>query len=235
MGRPVAHGRPADPRTMAERVAEAQRLCDPTQEAEILRRFGFAIPTDQALAMIGRCSPNGVIEIGAGTGYWASLLDGIGVDVVACDIAPPSRAENPWFGRSATWHPVEIGDERNVEAHTDRTLLLIWPTRDEVWPGDAVERYGDSGGRCVAYVGEPPGGRTGDDRLHALLGTLQHCWTCSLGLPDAPCICEVRQRWQQTGEVTLPAWQGNEESLRVFVPADDRASSPRRQTWRRAR
>ena len=70
-------------------VAEARASGDQQLEAEVLRRYGFAVPTDDALDAIVACSPRGVLELGAGTGHWAALLARRGVDVIAYDVAPP--------------------------------------------------------------------------------------------------------------------------------------------------
>jgi hypothetical protein len=42
--------------------------------SQLITRYGFAIPSEEALGAIWRCSPRGVIEVGAGTGYWAYVL-----------------------------------------------------------------------------------------------------------------------------------------------------------------
>lgn len=51
--------------------------------------YAFGVPTDAALDAIAARGP--VVELGAGTGYWAALLRQAGCDVVAYDITPPSR------------------------------------------------------------------------------------------------------------------------------------------------
>ncbi len=48
-----------------------------------ISRYGFSVPTDEALQLIASVSPQWVVEVGAGTGYWARLLNDVGVDVVA--------------------------------------------------------------------------------------------------------------------------------------------------------
>ena len=151
-------------------VAEARASGDQPLEAEVLRRYGFAVPTDAALDAIVACSPRGVLELGAGTGHWAALLARRGVDVVAYDVAPPPSPANAWFAGVQPWHHVHPGDERVVEECAERSLLLVWPTRNETWASDAVDRYHAAGGHHVVFVGEGPGGRTGDSGFHARLG-----------------------------------------------------------------
>jgi hypothetical protein len=55
------------------------------------RVFSYAVPSEAALRVIKRYSPHGIVEIGAGTGYWARLLSNAGVDIQAFDTAPPLR------------------------------------------------------------------------------------------------------------------------------------------------
>lgn len=50
------------------------------------RMYAFAVPTSEAIAVLKRYSP--VVEVGAGTGYWASLLRKAGADVTALDCQP---------------------------------------------------------------------------------------------------------------------------------------------------
>ncbi|MDO8391546.1 MAG: hypothetical protein Q7V57_13785 [Actinomycetota bacterium] len=183
-------------------------------------RYAFAIPTDRALAAIQRYSASGVVEIGAGTGYWASLVRALGVPIDAYDPAPPMSADNKWFHSSAAWFEVQPADETVVAQHGDRTLLLVWPTRDQTWPADALEQFLAAGGRTVIHVGEGPGGRTGDARYHALLGGYVHCVACTYGAHDLACVCGTQARWQQVDRVSLPHWPGHHDDLFVYSRRD---------------
>ena len=182
-------------------------------------RFSFAIPTDDALDLLIAQSPGGIVEIGAGTGYWARLLTDRGADVVAYDVAPPPSVENHWFAGQRPWFPVTRGDERAVQRHADRTLLLVWPTRNETWAADAAMAHLASGGQRLAYVGEPPGGRTGDLRLHAALGLVERCIGCAYGVGNVPCTCDVAPGWRRRQSVALPRWGDRDDALVLFAPA----------------
>ena len=197
----------------------------------MIARFGFAIPTDQALVAIGRCSPAGVVEIGAGTGYWAHLLQQRGVDVAAFDIEPAPSPQNPWFAGTRPWHPVQHGDHDVAGRHPDRTMLIVWPTRNEIWAASAVERYLDAGGACVIYVGEGPGGHTGDDVFHALLGELTTCAQSVYGSTTSPCICSVAARCRRTETIALPHWPGYTDDLRIYTRQAPPRPSGRRRRW----
>ena len=184
--------------------------------SQLITRYGFAVPSDEALTAIERCSPRGVVELGAGTGYWAFLLQQRGVDVVAFDVEPAPSAQNEWFAGTQPWHPVHRGDHDVVGQHPERTLLIVWPTKNEIWAATALERYYDAGGECVAFVGEGPGGRTGDDVFHALLGELTTCLQCDYGSTTSPCICSAEARWSRSETVALPHWSGYHDDLHIF-------------------
>ena len=89
---------------------------------------------------------------------------------------------------------------------------MVWPTRNEDWAADAAELHLANGGRRLVYVGEPPGGRTGDLRLHAALGLL--------GVSNAPCTCGVARTWRLLDRATLPRWEDTEAELLVVGPPE---------------
>jgi hypothetical protein len=186
----------------------------------LLRQFSFAVPTEEALAAIAAASPSGVVELGAGTGYWARLLHERGVDVVAYDLCPPPAPESPWFAGVTPWFPVGPGGDDAVVAHHDRTVLLVWPTRNEEWAARSAAAHHASGGQQLVYVGEGPGGHTGDDQLHALLGHLNRGLACSYGPADVVCICNVAQCWQLRRTIRLPHWDGFLDDLHVYHRLD---------------
>ena len=66
---------------------------------------------------------------------------------------------------------------------------------------DAVDRYYAAGGRHVVFVGEGPGGRTGDGGFHARLGETVGCITCNYGAVDAACTCGIEPHWTRTSRM----------------------------------
>eukprot|EP00897_Mesotaenium_endlicherianum_P009382 jgi/Mesen1/8472/ME000478S07970 len=56
--------------------------------APLRRIYSWAVPTGEAIDAIVKSAPGGVLEIGAGTGYWAHLLRQRGVQVAAYDLQP---------------------------------------------------------------------------------------------------------------------------------------------------
>lgn len=190
---------------------------DPLVSEQLITSFSFAVPTEQALRVIASISTSGVVEIGAGLGYWAAVLSAQGVDVVAYDIAPPPSDDNTWFAGIDPWFKVQHGGVDAVERHADRALLIVWPTRNELWPAAALETYLTSGGQHVIYVGQHPGGRTGDDRFHGMLGELTRCSACAYDLAGIPCVCDVVVSWQREQVITLPHFEDQPDELRTYA------------------
>jgi hypothetical protein len=137
-------------------------------KAAIARHFAWAVPTDEAIALI-RKHAAGVVEIGAGSGYWTWLMRQAGITVVAFDLDPP-----PF-----TWSEVHSGDERMVRYHPDKTLLLCWPPWASSMASSALAAYG---GERVVYVGEWMGGNA-DPHFFALLVSRFECID-SLAIPQ---------------------------------------------------
>jgi hypothetical protein len=108
--------------------------------AAIARHFAWAVPTEQAIEVIRKHS-SGVVEVGAGSGYWAWLMREAGLDVAAFDTDPP-----PF-----TWGEINRGDERAARDHPEKALLLCWPPWATGMASRALNAYG---GEHVVYVGE---------------------------------------------------------------------------------
>lgn len=63
--------------------------------ASLVQKYSWAIPNPDALQFIvNTLNGRAVVELGAGTGYWAWMLSQMGVDVLAFDKHPPSEGEN---------------------------------------------------------------------------------------------------------------------------------------------
>lgn len=143
------------PRDPMRQIADRHTLC---------ATFAWSIISPGDITWITeRLGGRGVVEPGAGGGYWAWQLAQAGVDVAAYDPAAETgssfTAGEPWFtvlpdGHDATRH------------HPDRALLLCWPSYSEPWAAQALAGYkGDQ----LFYAGEGPGGCCADDAFFDLL------------------------------------------------------------------
>lgn len=135
----------------------------PVTRETLASSYAWAIPSPTDLALIDVFLDNrAVVEIGAGTGYWAWQLSQLGVDVRAYDIAPHGNHHC----HDVSYHPVEQGGPEKAAEHPDRVLLLCWPPYDRPMAHEALTAYtGDS----LIYIGEGHGGCTADDAFHEKL------------------------------------------------------------------
>jgi hypothetical protein len=162
-------------------------------------QYAFSIPTAETLQTIAIYSP--IVEIGAGSGYWAMCLAACGVDIIAYDRYPPGEAsitdisERNWHFRK-TWYRVNKGDELAVAAHSNRALFLCWPPPENPMGVRALDAYIKSGGRTVIVIGEMRPLSMGDANLYELLNSLTlierrriHGWP---GFSEEILVCSCR-------------------------------------------
>jgi hypothetical protein len=128
-------------------------------------RFSWSIPSPGDMRWLARLlDGRGVVEIGAGSGYWAWQMVQVGIDVLAYD--PNLPGPDNRYVKHELFHPVLPGDDRMAAHYPDRALLLCWPPYSDSTAADALRAYG---GDLLVYIGEPEGGCTGDDEFHKLL------------------------------------------------------------------
>lgn len=131
--------------------------------------YAYAIPSPETLDWAADFTERRtVLELGAGRGYWARQLADRGVTVRAFDSEPPGEAVNASFpavdGQRDVWFPVEGVDEFRAALDPDAVLFLCWPPGwGDPMSSTALEMFEAAGGRRLIYIGEPPGGKTGDD------------------------------------------------------------------------
>ncbi|GGL37680.1 hypothetical protein [Nocardia jinanensis] len=167
--------------------------------------YAYAIPSPETLdwiAAFGAGHP--LVELGAGRGYWARMLADRGVPVTAFDSAPPDISANVSFpgsaGSRAVWFPVGGVGGFEAELNEASVLFLCWPPGwGDRMASTALELFESRGGRRLIYVGEPKGGRTGDD---AFFDRLADGW--SLESVDARHVT-----WWNLGDIAQ-GWVRNE-------------------------
>jgi SAM-dependent methyltransferase len=121
---------------------------------KLVHSHAWGIPNAAAIQAILKYGGS-ILEIGAGTGYWAALLQKEGADVTAVDIR----------GRNDGFHPIVRFSGReylleNAEKAKDSTLLVVWPHQEvldsvlEVYMGDTVALVGEDFGQvgCTGRI-----------------------------------------------------------------------------------
>lgn len=131
--------------------------------------YAYAIPSPETIDWVSKfCQGRQVVEIGAGRGYWAAQLSRAGIPVDAYDLEPPSAVENVSFpqakGQQDVWYTVRSLDGLRFEGLSDSVLFLCWPPGwGNTMASDTLAAFERAGGDRLIYVGEPKGGKTGDD------------------------------------------------------------------------
>ena len=157
---------------------------------EYIMKYAFSIPVYPALNAIAAFEP--LVEIGAGTGYWAWCLAQMGADVHAYDIRPPGE-NDPWLWNEGnrwfddTWFHVEQGDESIVDRYPDRSLMLAWPELHDHAAYRALSLYRQAGGTRLIYLGDP--GSSGDSAFHTALSEYRKVYEYSM-----PCWPGINER-----------------------------------------
>lgn len=149
-----------------------------------LKRWSFVVPNSEALALVATFSP--IVEIGAGLGYWAMLLRGLGADVVAYD-------NNSWplYRNQRRWVEISTGNEESITAHEDRALMFCWPPGHDAMASRSLSLYN---GNTVIYIGEAEG------------------WSCA----DAPFFSILKDEFVLAVDFELPTWPRIHDRLQAF-------------------
>jgi len=126
--------------------------------------FSSQVPSEAALAAISEHGP--IIEIGAGSGYWAALLRARGVDVLAYDVL--KEEGGGWRGLGGQtffrqWSEVVEGGAEALHgaAAAGRALLLTAPESEDgqgaerTWAIEALEAFQ---GGVLLHAGVPGSG-----------------------------------------------------------------------------
>mmetsp|Transcript_20934 Transcript_20934/g.39793 ORF Transcript_20934/g.39793 Transcript_20934/m.39793 type:complete len:320 (+) Transcript_20934:127-1086(+) len=117
----------------------------------LTNHFAFAIPNQEAINLLVKYSP--IIEIGAGTGYWASLAQAAGAQVEAYDIVDCGQPRGRHFMNVLPGGSEMLEKIPHGQLSESRTLLLCWPVRPGglPWDVEALQRFR---GDTVIHVGE---------------------------------------------------------------------------------
>ena len=151
--------------------------------------IGFAVPNDAAIKRLEKLPP--LLQMGAGSGYWAGILRQDDVNILTYDLDPPSTGNNEFFD-AAYIDDIKKGacvESMTPELARGRTLLLIWPNDPDpidnrefcqddacqgsqaIWDIDCLEAFIRAGGRHVVYVGERAAAISGDGSDSGLSAT----------------------------------------------------------------
>jgi hypothetical protein len=153
--------------------------------------FAYAVPNGPALACLKRFSP--IVEVGAGSGYWAMLMRERGVDVAAMDIVPPApdhAMANAYHGSIPPWTVVSKGGPQLLAQYPSRTLFMCYAPPDGKMALEALHTYT---GKYMVLVGEW-GGTTHGPEFEA----------------------ELLRDWMIKERISLPNWANTAYEMTVW-------------------
>lgn len=182
--------------------------------------YAYAVPTNEAICIITQLGS--IVEIGAGTGFWASLMRKNGADLVAADIAPllqqrdqsgtkrgKNRSKQSSRGRMNEYHG-QFSAYTYIEPMAKGThgpcMDSQWANRDVLFlcyppPGTpmAEKTLGEFRGKYVALVGEWNGTTATQNFEVALHKSFDLYKRCTL--PNWPNTANDLTIWQRKNEI----------------------------------
>ncbi|GAA4605368.1 hypothetical protein GCM10023195_18570 [Actinoallomurus liliacearum] len=170
----------------------------------LTKRYSWAIPSPGDIAWLTQIlNGRGLVEIGAGSGYWVWQAEQAGIDAIAYE--PVSSSANTYTD-GTEYSAVRRDGPAAARHHPDRALLLCWPSQGDPWASDALHAYT---GDLLIYIGQGAGGRCADDDFFRLLARE---WT-----PIGSSIHHIT--WRHTHS-TMTAYRRRERNAATVVDAD---------------
>ena len=156
------------------------------ERPELVKKQSWAIPDSNAISEIKKYSP--IIELGAGTGYWASLISETGCKIICFD----KYIDNNPYKHSIHHYPVYPGDETILNKFSPKmNLFLSWPPYNDPFAYNAILNFR---GKYLIYIGEGGYGCTGDEKFHNELG----------------------KNWDRIKIIDIPQWYGINDYLSIW-------------------
>jgi hypothetical protein len=152
----------------------------PHQRLTLIHRYAHTISDPRTIGFLiehANVGEGRVVEIGAGTGYWAAMFDQAGIRVNAFDQAPPDRFPNqyhhpatqPEHAPIGLFHPVAQGGPEQAAFFPDHVLFMAWPPPDP-FALDVLNHY--QGNRFI-YMGS---WRPEQNGSYEFFAALEHYW-----------------------------------------------------------
>lgn len=199
----------------------------------VTTQWAWAITSPESLAYITTVlDGRPVVEIGAGSGYWAWMLSQLDVDIVAYDKAPLNHKDS-WFGDARVslmeerrgslgvtpqeYFPVQVGGPEKAAEHSDRVLFMVWPPYGSSMASEAVLAFE---GDTIIFIGEGSGGCTADNAFFGLMGGDCGCWDQDDDGNDIHDHDPIEQLFTEASNAEMVQWGGIHDWLTVYRRTD---------------
>lgn len=151
---------------------------------DLISKYAWAIPNDEAIKEISKFGA--IIEIGAGNGYWASLIKKTGCRIIAYDNKSTHQLPN-----NKKWYEVLDGSYEKIKSFPNHTLFLCWLPYENDLAINCLKTYK---GDYLLYVGEE------------LEGSLYY----------EDFFNEIFENWTLTKTIDIPSFGGVYDSLFIY-------------------
>ncbi len=152
---------------------------------EFIKGFGFPIPCLELIEAIKAEGPS--VELGAGSGYLAALVNKCGGYVI-----PTDSYKGGYFFKIAFHIKVRrLSASAAIRAFPNIPVLMSWPSYQAKWPSYIANTL--KPGSRLMYIGET-GGCTA-------------CYSFEIIL---------RKKFKEIKSVAIPQWEGMHDHLRIF-------------------
>ena len=152
---------------------------------EFIKGFGFPIPCLELIEAIKAEGPS--VELGAGSGYLAALINQCGGYVIPTD----SYKGGYSFKISYYMKVHRLTATAAIKAFPNIPVLMSWPSFKAKWPSRVANAL--KPGSRLLYIGEAGG-----------------CTAC-YSFEDI-----LRKKFKEIKEVPIPQWEGMHDHLRIF-------------------
>jgi hypothetical protein len=156
------------------------------ERGDLVDEYSWAVPNEDALIYLAEFDE--LVEVGAGSGYWANCINKAGGKVMPYDIDPPKTKDRG----GDTWTHVErcaVEDMR--DDCFESPVLMVWPALKEGVATTVAEREPPH----ILYVGEPRGGCTGEDEF----------------------FYEIERKYGLVAKIEIPSYAGIHDDLFHYV------------------
>ncbi len=152
---------------------------------EFIKGFGFPIPCLELIEAIKAEGPS--VELGAGTGYLAALVNKCGGHVT-----PTDSYKGGYFFKMAFYMKVHrLSASAAIKKFPNIPVLMSWPSFQAKWPSRVANML--KPGSRLLYIGENNG-----------------CTAC-YSFEDI-----LRKKFKEIKQVSIPQWEGMHDHLRIF-------------------
>ena len=177
-------------------VVEKEWHCPPTYfnfnmdnhhiRSQFVKKYSFAIPSQEALQLISRYSP--ILEVGAGSGLWSKLLMDMDCDVIATDI---DSAKDPNHFKKKFCKINSMSAWAAVKRYGSRNIFISWPSYGAEWALKMLREVRD---QYVIYIGE--GECCATDGFFELLGK-EFFHIESMAIPQFDGVYDYLKVWRK--------------------------------------